>query len=121
MRRRVKNNKKRPMGDTDIRAFLIELYAMGQQNNAQEQERSRHTPAVADEHVPPPLATPLPACGWSALGLALPFRDRQRVMFDQVGQFFRVRTTLKQKVSLTDQREVFRHQLEALSAMVLVA
>jgi len=41
--------------------------------------------------------------------------------FDEVRQFFRVRTTMKQRVSLAQQREVFRQRLEALSAMVLVA
>ena len=29
------------MRDTDMRAFLTELYATGQQNDAQEQERSK--------------------------------------------------------------------------------
>jgi putative transposase len=38
-----------------------------------------------------------------------------------VRQFFRVRTTMKQKVSLLQQREMFRQRLDALSAMVLVA
>jgi transposase-like protein len=41
--------------------------------------------------------------------------------FDEVRQFFRIRTTMKQHVFLAHQREVFRHQLEALKAMVLVA
>jgi transposase-like protein len=41
--------------------------------------------------------------------------------FDEVRQFFRVRTTMKQHVSLAQQREVFHHRLEALKAMVLVA
>jgi len=41
--------------------------------------------------------------------------------FDEVRQFFRVRTTMKQQISLAHQREAFRHRLEALSAMVLVA
>ena len=41
--------------------------------------------------------------------------------FDEVRQFFRVRTTMKQQVSLAHQREVFRQRLEALKAMVLVA
>jgi DDE domain len=41
--------------------------------------------------------------------------------FDEVRQFFRVRTTMKQRVSLAQQREVFRHQLDALKAMMLVA
>ncbi len=41
--------------------------------------------------------------------------------FDEVRQFFRVRTTMKQKVSLVQQREAFYHRLNALKAMVLVA
>jgi putative transposase len=41
--------------------------------------------------------------------------------FDDVRQFFRVRTTMKQRVSLAQQREVFHQRLETLSAMVLVA
>jgi putative transposase len=41
--------------------------------------------------------------------------------FEEVRQFFRVRTTMKQSISLAHQREAFRHQLEALKAMVLVA
>jgi len=41
--------------------------------------------------------------------------------FAEVRQFFRVRTTMKQQVSLAQQREVFPHQLDALKAMMLVA
>ncbi len=41
--------------------------------------------------------------------------------FHEVRQFFRVRTTMKQRVSLAQQREVFRHQSDALKAMMLVA
>ena len=41
--------------------------------------------------------------------------------FDGVRQFFRVRTTMKQHVSFAEQRDVFRHQLDALKAMVVVA
>ena len=41
--------------------------------------------------------------------------------FDEVRQFFRVRTTMKQQVSLAHQCEAFHHRLEALKAMVLVA
>jgi putative transposase len=41
--------------------------------------------------------------------------------FDEVRQFFRVRTIMKQKVSLVQQREMFRHRLDALKALVLVA
>ncbi len=39
----------------------------------------------------------------------------------EVRQFFRVRTTMKQQVSLMQQREMFRQRLDALKAMVLVA
>jgi putative transposase len=41
--------------------------------------------------------------------------------FDEVRQFFRVRTTMKQKVSLVQQRALFCQRLEALTAMMLVA
>jgi putative transposase len=41
--------------------------------------------------------------------------------FEEVRQFFRVRTTLKQQVSLAAQRDLFRQRLGALKAMVLVA
>jgi len=41
--------------------------------------------------------------------------------FDEVRHFFRFRTTMKQKVSLVQQREAFRHRLGALRAMMLVA
>ncbi|SRR6266700_615830 len=41
--------------------------------------------------------------------------------FDEVRQFFRVRTTMKQKVSLVQQRDLFRQRLEALKALDLVA
>src|SRR5512135_701176 len=41
--------------------------------------------------------------------------------FDEVRQFFRVRTTMKQKVSLVQQREAFYYRLNVLKAMVLVA
>jgi hypothetical protein len=34
--------------------------------------------------------------------------------FDEVRQFFRVRTTMKQKVSLAHQREVFHQRLDTL-------
>src|SRR5438045_2404976 len=40
--------------------------------------------------------------------------------FDEVRQFFRVRTTMKQRVSLAQQREVFRQRLDALKAMVVM-
>ena len=39
----------------------------------------------------------------------------------RVRQFFRVRTTMKQQVALAHQREMFRHQWDALEAMMLVA
>ncbi|GAC1701515.1 MAG: hypothetical protein PVS3B3_28990 [Ktedonobacteraceae bacterium] len=38
--------------------------------------------------------------------------------FDEVRQFFRVRSTMKQKVSLGRQRELFRQRLDALKALV---
>jgi hypothetical protein len=41
--------------------------------------------------------------------------------FDEVRQFFRFRTTMKQHVSLVQQREVFHQRWEALKALVLVA
>jgi putative transposase len=41
--------------------------------------------------------------------------------FDEVRPFFRVRTTRKQRVSLVQQREMFRQRLEALKTLVLVA
>ncbi|GAC1661379.1 MAG: IS6 family transposase [Ktedonobacteraceae bacterium] len=40
--------------------------------------------------------------------------------FDEVRQFFRVRSTMKQSVSLLQQREMFRQRLDALKAMVRV-
>jgi putative transposase len=41
--------------------------------------------------------------------------------FDEVRQFFRIRTTMKQPVSLQQQREMFGHRLAALQALVQVA
>jgi hypothetical protein len=41
--------------------------------------------------------------------------------FDEVRQFFRARTTMKQEISLAHQRDLFRQRLEALSAMMLGA
>ncbi len=41
--------------------------------------------------------------------------------FDEVRQFFRIRTTMKQHVSLSQQREGFRRRLDALKAMTRVA
>lgn len=40
--------------------------------------------------------------------------------FDEVRQFFRVRTTVKQKVSLAQQRQVFCQRLDTLQALALV-
>jgi putative transposase len=41
--------------------------------------------------------------------------------FDEVRQFFRFRTTMKQKISLVQQRGMFRQRLDALKAMVVIA
>ena len=41
--------------------------------------------------------------------------------FDEVRQFFRFRTTMKQQVSLVRQREMFRQRWDAFNAMVLMA
>jgi len=41
--------------------------------------------------------------------------------FDEVRQFFRFCTTMKQKVSLVQQRDLFRQRLEALKALAPVA
>lgn len=41
--------------------------------------------------------------------------------FDEVRQFFRVRTIMKQKVSLAQQREVFRQRLDILKTLALGA
>src|SRR5207247_3101257 len=41
--------------------------------------------------------------------------------FDEVRQFFRIRTTMKQPVSLHQQREMFRHRLVALQSLVQAA
>jgi hypothetical protein len=38
--------------------------------------------------------------------------------FDEVRQFFRVRSTMKQKISLAEQREMFGQRLDVLKAMV---
>jgi putative transposase len=40
---------------------------------------------------------------------------------DEVRQFFRIRTTMKQPVSLRQQREMFRQRLVALQALVQTA
>jgi putative transposase len=41
--------------------------------------------------------------------------------FDEVRQFLRFRTTMKQQVSPVQQRDLFRYRLEALKALMLVA
>jgi putative transposase len=41
--------------------------------------------------------------------------------FDEVRQFFRVRTTMKQHVFLAEQREMFRQRMTNLKAMVEMA
>ncbi|HEX7735222.1 MAG TPA: IS6 family transposase, partial [Ktedonobacteraceae bacterium] len=41
--------------------------------------------------------------------------------FDEVRQFFRVRITMEQKVSLAQKREAFQQQLDALKTLVPVA
>jgi putative transposase len=41
--------------------------------------------------------------------------------FDEVRQFFRIRTPMKQQVSLVHQREMFRQRLDALKALVVMA
>ena len=41
--------------------------------------------------------------------------------FDEIRQFFRVRTSREQKVSLAQKREVFRQQYDALKTLVLMA
>ncbi len=56
-------------------------------------------------------------CGFGSVASASRFCRA----FDEVRQFFRVLTTMKQHVSLVQQREVFHHRLEALKALELVA
>jgi putative transposase len=41
--------------------------------------------------------------------------------FEEIRQFFRVRTTIKQKVSLVEQRHVFCQRLDTLKSLVLMA
>ncbi|GHO63093.1 hypothetical protein KSC_019850 [Ktedonobacter sp. SOSP1-52] len=41
--------------------------------------------------------------------------------FDEMRQFFRFRTTMKQHVSLADQRRLFCHRLDTLKAIVVIA
>jgi len=40
--------------------------------------------------------------------------------FEEIRQFFRFRTTMKQKVSLTRQREMFRQRLDTLKTTALM-
>jgi transposase-like protein len=46
----------------------------------------------------------------------VPSASRFCKAFDEVRQFFRVRSIMNQKVSLARQREMFRQRLEALKA-----
>ena len=55
-----------------------------------------------------------PMCGFGSVASASRFCRA----FDEVRQFFRFRKTMKQHVSLAEQREVFRQRLMALKAMV---
>jgi hypothetical protein len=41
--------------------------------------------------------------------------------FDEVSKFLRVRSTVKQKVSLLQRRDIFRQRLDALQIMVAMA
>jgi len=41
--------------------------------------------------------------------------------FDEVRQFFRFRTTIRQPVSLAQQRDLFRQRLNAFNALILRA
>jgi hypothetical protein len=41
--------------------------------------------------------------------------------FDEVRQVFRVRTTMKQKISLAEQHLMFRQRLDVLKAMFAMA
>jgi putative transposase len=52
---------------------------------------------------------------------SVPSASRFCLAFDEVRQFFRVRTTMKQKVPLVQQRDLFRQRLDALKAMVAMA
>jgi len=54
-----------------------------------------------------------PMCGFGSVASASRFCRA----FDEVRQFFRVGTTMKQQVSLAQQREVFRQRLDALQAL----
>ncbi|HVH89516.1 MAG TPA: IS6 family transposase [Terriglobales bacterium] len=57
-----------------------------------------------------------PMCGFGSFVAAACFCRA----FDEVRQFFRVRTTVKQKVSLAQQREAFRQRLDMLKTLALV-
>jgi transposase-like protein len=58
-----------------------------------------------------------PMCGFGSVASASRFCRA----FDEVRQFFRIRTTLKQHVSLAEQREIFRQRMTNLKAMVEMA
>jgi putative transposase len=58
-----------------------------------------------------------PMHGFGSIASASPFCRA----FEEVRQFFRVCTTMKQSVSLARQREMFRRRLEGMKAMMLVA
>jgi putative transposase len=47
--------------------------------------------------------------------------SRSCLAFDEVRQFCRFRTTMKQQVCLVQQRDLFRQRLEALKVMVSIA
>jgi putative transposase len=57
-----------------------------------------------------------PMCGFGSFVAAARFCRA----FDEVRQFFRVRTTVKQKVSLAQLREAFRQRLDMLKTLALV-
>ena len=57
-----------------------------------------------------------PMCGFGSFVAAARFCRA----FDEVRQFFRVRTTVKQKVSLAQQREAFRQRMDMLKTLALV-
>jgi putative transposase len=58
-----------------------------------------------------------PMCGFGSLASASRFCRA----FEEARQFFGFRTTMKQKIPLVQQRDLFRHRLEALKALMLVA
>jgi putative transposase len=57
-----------------------------------------------------------PMCGFGSFVAAAHFCRA----FDEVRQFFRVRTTVKQKVSLAQQREAFHQRLDMLKTLAFV-